>query len=74
MYRSEKGLLELRAGQHEELLKGIDQEIVDPISKKATGQRRKLIIDWLKQDCIREEERSTKRWQENNIKWLESYE
>ena len=74
MYRSEKDLLELHAGQHEESLKGIDQEIVDLISKKATGQRRKILIDWWKQDCIREEESSTKRWQENNIKWLESYE
>ena len=34
MYRSEKELLELRAGQHEELIKRTDQEIVDLISKK----------------------------------------
>ena len=46
MYRGEKELLELRAGQHEESLKGIDQDILDLINKKATGQGQKLLIDW----------------------------
>ena len=73
MYRSEKELLELRAGQHEELLKRTDQEIVDLISKKATGQRKKILINWWKEECIREEEKSVKRWQEKNPKWLEAY-
>ena len=82
MYRSEKELLEFRAGQHEELLKKkkkkkkkkTDQEIVDLISKKATGQRKKILINWWKEECIREEEKSVKRWQEKDLKWLESYE
>ena len=74
MYRSEKELLEPRAGQHDELLKRAAQEIVDLISKKATGQRKKILINWWKEECIREEEKSVKRWQEKNLKWLESYE
>ena len=61
MYRSEKELLELRAGQHEELLRRTDQEIVDLISKKATGQRKKILISWWKEECIREEEKSVRR-------------
>ena len=58
MYRSEKEHLELRGGQHEELLKRTDQEIVDLVSKKATGQRKKILINWWKEECIREEEKS----------------
>ena len=43
-------------------------------NRHAISQHFKIYNSQLKQDCIREEERSIKRWQENNIKWLESYE
>ena len=45
----------------------MDQEITELISKKATGQRKRLLLTWWKEDCCREKARSVKRWQENDL-------
>lgn len=73
-FKTERELLDLRAQTHEEHFKKIDEEMHSIISQKTNGRRRTLLLDMWRNDCKREEDISSKRWEGNNLKWNRKYE
>ena len=67
-------LLELRARSQEEKYRSIDQEILELVEKKTSGQRRELLKKLCKEDCEGEERVSLDRWENTNLKWFDKYE
>lgn len=73
-YGTERELLELRAGSHESQYQTIDNFMTQEINEKTSAQQVKtLLLTCWKEGCSRAETKSKKRWQENNVKFLEKY-
>ena len=72
MYNFE--FLELRARSQEEKYISIDQEMLELVEKKTSGQRSELLKKLWKEDCEREERISLDRWENTNLKWFDMYE
>ena len=73
-FQSEIELMRLRAESHEERYKRIDSEMDDIIEKKLSGQRKEMMKKLWREECVKEEIRSTERWENSNIKWTKKYE
>ena len=72
-FQSEIELMRLRAESHEERYKRIDSEIDDIIEKKLSGQRKEMMKKLWREECVKEEIRSTERWENRNVKWTKKY-
>ena len=46
----------------------------EDIEKRATGQRKNILLKIWQEDCEKNEEISKKRWETVNLKWLKRYE
>lgn len=73
-YRAEKDLLDLRAESHEAQFKSIDKEMRELLARKASGRTKDILQKWWKEECVREEITSLKRWEKQNAKFADMYE
>ena len=71
--QSEIDLMKLRAESHEERYQTIDKEMHEQFNKKVSGQRRELVKNLWKEECVQQEIRSKERWENSNVKWIERY-
>ena len=72
--QSEIEQMRLRAEIHEESYKRIESEMDDILDKMLSGQGTELTKKLWKEECVKEEIRSTERWQNSNVKLTEKYE